>query len=150
MNPTSAEKLTDLIGGFEHSVISSVSAEDEISVQSGKQTLTGKKVRTMLLCEYSGGSSTRESVAAELLKLFLDKVTTEGEQGIKEIFGKAEKFVQTNLDAEFISKSASLIAKYQSFGKKELALVGEYSGGHFVTDINATVDRFSNYRKYYG
>ena len=150
ITPSGAERITDSLGGFNYSVVSSITATDEAEVPSGNQTLTGKKVRTMMLFENAGGAVTRESVSAELLKLFFDKLTKKSENDAKEILKNTVGIIKTDVSEKMISDVIKLICSYQSFEKKELAVVGRYSGGRFEPDVEATLDRFSNYRKYYG
>ena len=147
--PSAAESIADMLGGLEYNLISSVSANDEKTVKSGNRLMSGEEIRTLLLGDYSGLATTREQVACELSKAFFAALSNGGEAAAKE---RALSFVsklQTSLDADRISQNSGLLAAYLDFSKKELSLCGEYENGCFWLDVSQTIDKFSDYRKYY-
>ncbi len=147
--PSAAEKIVNSLGGLEYSLISSVSAENEVTVQSGNRKLYGEQVRTLMLCDYSGNSITRETVAVELIKKALEIIAQGGEASALEHCKSIADKLHTSLDTDRLTENSGLIAAYRSFDKKDLTLCGKYADGRFVPDVAATIDRFLNYRKYY-
>ena len=139
--PSAAESIVNKLGGIEYDngLMSSVSADGEKTVKSGKKTLFGDDVRTLMIAGIP--NSTKESTAVELIKAFLAK---RGED-ISALLPK----LQTSLTEEKLVGASKLISGAESFEKKELALIGEYKNGFFEPDIAATIKKFSNYRKYY-
>ena len=149
VTPSAAEKITDILGGFEYNVISSVSAEGEESVASGNARLSGKQVRTLLLAEQKVQSLTREKISAALLREFFAALTEDGEATARTALGSILPLLQTTLDADAVDRNKGLISAYPSFGKKDIELCGSYKNEVFLIDNAETLDRFSNYRKYY-
>jgi len=139
--PSAAESIVNKLGGieYENGLMSSVSADGEKTVKSGAKTLSGDDVRTLMIAGIP--NSTKEGTAVELIKAFLAKSGGD----ISALLPK----LQTSLTEEKLTGAAKLILDAEEFEKKELALIGEYKNGFFEPDIEATINKFSNYRKYY-
>ncbi len=149
--PSSAEGIVNALGGLDYGtqVISTVSVEGEVTVKSGTEKLSGKDVRTLLIADYESRSQTRETVAAALIKSFLSELTEDGESNARAKLSSFLPKLQTSLDGDFVAANAGLIGAYVRFEKKDLLIVGEYENGYFHPNVAETIDRFSNYRKYY-
>ena len=148
--PSAAATIAESVGGLPFDLISSVSAPGEVSVQSGRKNLTGAEVRTLLLADYEGQSLTREQVASELSRAFIERLAEGGEVSTITLLKGFLSFIKTSVDADRIDKSAGLIAELYELDRREISLCGKYSGGYFTPDVAATIERFQKYRKYYG
>ncbi len=148
--PSVAQKIADLVSGIEYSRLSSASAQDEADVPSGQGTVSGKQVRTLLLCDYSGSSITREKVASELLKAFFEKLSAYGQSEIENKLESAVAMLHTSINESKVKKNAPLVSMYGEFQTVTLELCGKYTESGFMPDAAQTIDKFSVYRKYYG
>lgn len=148
--PSVAQKIADLVGGVEYSRLSSASAQNEEDVPSGKGTVNGNQVRTLLLCDYSGSSITRERVASELLKAFFEKLCTYEKSLVENKLEEAVSMLHTSINDSKVKKNTPLVLMYGEFQKVTLELCGKYTEAGFLPDAAQTIDKFSVYRKYYG
>ena len=148
--PSAAQQIAELVGGVEYARVSAASAEGEVSVPSGQGNISGKQIRTLLLCDYSGSSNMREKVASELLKAFFDKLCGYGKSEIAEKLKNAVSLLHTTINEQKVQKNAPLVAMYDEFQNITLELCGKYTDSGFLPDTAQTIDEFSHYRKYYG
>ena len=139
--PSALDKIVGELGGLDVYVPERAAADGETSVPVGNRRLDGDEARTLILSDYS--STTREDVAVRLLQAAVAELTRLERSEITSLIG----LVDTDLKVGELSFIGS---RYHNFKKTELTLVGQYSGGSFLPDLCATLDKFSVYRKYYG
>ena len=148
--PSTAQQLAELVGGIEYARVSTAVADGEVSVPSGQGTVSGKQVRTLLLCDYSGSSITRERVASEIIKAFFEKLCDFGRAEISQKLVSAVSILHTSIEEQKAQKNAPLVSMYAEFQNTVLELCGRYTDSGFLPDTEQTIDKFSVYRKYYG
>lgn len=141
-----AQAVND-IGNVRYTFESSMTVGN-VLFEAGSTTLSGDMARALV--RYDTEHSFREENAAYLVRGIFERLASpDGESAYAKI---CERITTTFSKSEFASRKG-LISSYSQMKKTMLFICGSHKGAgdarYFVTDVEATLDLFAKYRKYY-
>ena len=118
------------------------------SFEEGSTSLSGEMA--LALIRYGNAQTHREEYAAQVMRSICERLSlNDGEEAYAKICAR----VSTSFTKSDFAERNGLISSYGQMKKSTVELCGTYRGDgeahYFVSDVEATLDLFSKYRKIY-
>lgn len=125
----------------------------ELVLERGTKNVSKSSAAVMMFADYSDGASDELALAETFAKGLMANLSKMSQSKLTELLAKTGEYLDTNVDAGFITDNYGMISEYKSFSQTTISLPGTFesaddpAAARFVPDYDKSISAFLDYRK---
>lgn len=125
----------------------------ELVLERGTKNVSKNSAAVMMFADYSDGAGDEMALSETFAKGLMSNLSKMSQSKLTELLAKIGEYLDTNVDAGFITDNYGMISAYRSFSQTTLSLPGTFesaedpAASRFVPDYDKSIAAFLDYRK---